>query len=524
MKVSSVEEMRDLDRTAVERYGIPAEFLMENAGGAVYSVILSEFGVPGRRFAVLCGTGHNGGDGLVVARKLNSSGGQVKVLLLGDPATFDAPPQLHLRMLERAGVPLVVRPSIDELTAALADVDVVLDGMLGTGISREVGGRYREAVEAVNASGKPVVAIDIPSGVDGNTGEIHGVAVQANLTVTFGLPKRGNLLYPGATRAGRLYVSHISFPPELSSRAAIQVAINDPAPLPTRREDAHKGSLGDALFIAGATGYFGAPGFSALAMLKAGGGYSRLATPRSVAPHVAGYAPEVVLAPLDETAAGSLALRALDAVVDLSKRVDFVVLGPGLSLDEETQSLARRLTEVIDKPLLIDGDGLTAVAADLELLRRRVAPTVLTPHPGEMATLAKCRISAVKADPVTTVQRTARDLGAVVVLKGAHSLIGLPDERVFINTSGNSGMATAGSGDVLTGTIAAMQGLGLVLEDAVKTGVFLHGLAGDLAASEVGEDGVTARTILEYLPAAVAAYRRDYSTLTADSCGAVRIV
>lgn len=524
MKVSSVEEMRELDRAAAEHYGIPAGFLMENAGEAVYFVILSEYGVEDRRFVVLCGIGHNGGDGLVVARKINSSGGKVKVFLFGDPATFDAAPRLHLRMLERAGVPMAVCPSINEVKAALLDSDVVVDGLFGTGITREVGGRYRDAVEAIDASGKPVVAIDIPSGVDGNTGKIWGTAVRADITVTFGLPKRGNLLYPGAAQTGELYVSHISFPPELSNRDAIRVAINDPAPLPPRREDAHKGSLGDVLFIAGARGYFGAPGLAALSMLKAGGGYSRLATPRSVAPCVASYAPEIVFAPQDETAAGSLALAALDAVVKLSKQVDFVVLGPGLSLDGETQKLARLLATEIGKPLLIDGDGLTAIAADTDVIRRRAAPTVLTPHPGEMATLTERRISEIMTDPVTAVQRAAGDLGAAIVLKGAHSLIGLPDGRVFINTSGNAGMATAGSGDLLTGTIAAMHGLGLSIEDAVKTGVFLHGLAGDLAAGETGEDGVTARAILHSLPAAVAAYRKDFPFLTANACGAARIV
>ncbi len=524
MKVSTVQEMHDLDRVAMERYGIPGELLMENAGEAAYFVILSELEVRDTSFVILCGGGHNGGDGLVVARKLSSSGGDVEVFLLSDPEAFDGAPRLHLEMAQKAGIPIRTGAGPDEIEVALAACDVVVDAMLGTGISREVGGLYRDVIAAVNDSGAEVVSLDIPSGVDGDTGRIWGAAVEADLTVTFGLPKRGNLLYPGAANGGLLYVSHISFPPQLYENSDIQVEINVPAPLPPRRPDGHKGSFGDALFVAGAAGYFGAPAFAALSMLKAGGGYSRLAAPRSAVPHIAPLAGEVVYVPQAETAEGTLGLAAFAAIADLAANVDFVVVGPGLSLQEETQELVRRLAAEVERPLLVDGDGLTAVAAELNVIRRRARPTVLTPHVGEAARLAGCTVDDIAADPVASVQRLATDTGAIVVLKGAHSLIGMPDGRVFINTSGNSGMATAGSGDVLTGAIAAMYGLGLELEEAVKAGVFVHGLAGDLAADEIGEDGVTARDALGYLPEAVAALREDYEAVTDDCCGAVAVV
>ena len=524
MKVSSVAEMHDLDRTAIERYGIPGELLMENAGEAVYFVILEELGVSGLSFLILAGAGHNGGDGLVVARKLSSSGGKVHVCLFSDPAKYDAAPRLHLEMVEKAGIPVIAKPSPQAIRDAVAECDVIVDAMLGTGIGREVGGLYRQAIEIVNAAGKPVVAVDIPSGVDGDTGRIWGAAVDADFTVAFGLPKRGSLLYPGAGRCGHLYVSHISFPPELYERAAIRVAINRPAPLPPRRPDGHKGSFGDALFIAGAAGYFGAPAFSALAHLKAGGGYSRLAAPRSVVPHLAPIAPEVVYVRQPETAAGSLGPEASASLLELARRVDFVVLGPGLSLDEGARELVLSLAPAIEKPLLVDGDGLTALATDPSVVARRAAPTVLTPHAGEMARLTGLDSPDVEADPIPILQRTAADLDAIIVLKGAHSLIGFPDGRVFVNTSGSSALATAGSGDVLTGTISAMSGLGLDLEDAVATGVFLHGLAGDLAAEELGADGVTARTVLGFLGAAVAALRTDFDDITADACGAIQVI
>jgi NAD(P)H-hydrate epimerase len=259
-------------------------------------------------------------------------------------------------------------------------------------------------------------------------------------------------------------------------------------------------------------------------MLKAGGGYSRLAIPHSVAPVAATLGSEIVFVPLDETPAGSLALRNAERLLELGERVDLVVAGPGLSLHEETQELVRALVERIEKPLLLDGDGLTAVAARTEMIRVRSHPTILTPHAGEMSRIAAVPKDQVERDPIGTLQQVSRDLRAVVVLKGAHSLIGLPDERVFINTSGNSGMASAGSGDVLTGTIAAMYGLGLSIEDAVKTGVFVHGVAGDLAAREKGEDGTTARDVLEHLPPATRRYREDYRGVTRNFYGAVEVV
>ncbi|OPY91459.1 MAG: Bifunctional NAD(P)H-hydrate repair enzyme Nnr [Syntrophus sp. PtaU1.Bin208] len=260
--------------------------------------------------------------------------------------------------------------------------------------------------------------------------------------------------------------------------------------------------MGEALFIAGAANYFGAPCFAALSFLKAGGGYSRLAAPASLIPAIAQKGAEIVFVPQRETAAGSLSGDNFAGLLDLSERMDMVVIGPGLSLEEETQSLVRSLVQDISRPLLIDGDGLTAIASRLELIRGRKGPTILTPHLGEMARISGKGIPDIRRNRIGVLQETAADLQAVIVLKGAHSLIGMPDGRVFVNLSGNAGMATAGSGDVLTGTIAALYGQGMPLEEAVCKGVFIHGLSGDLAAESRGEDGMTAQDILEFLPEA----------------------
>jgi NAD(P)H-hydrate epimerase len=339
-------------------------------------------------------------------------------------------------------------------------------------------------------------------------------AVKADYTITFGLPKLGNMLYPGYDHCGKLYVSHISFPPSLHNADSIKVEVNNPVELPKRYEDAHKGDFAEVLFIAGASSYLGAAYFSALSFLKAGGGYSRLAAPVSISSFLATKGSEIVFVPQKETSSGSIALGNKDKLLELSERVDRVVMGPGLSLNEETQELVRELASRIKQPLLIDGDGITAIAGDLGKIRSREAATILTPHLGEMSRITKMEISEINKNKIDVLQHTAKELNAIIVLKGAHSLIGYPDGKVFINTSGNPGMATAGSGDVLTGTIAAMSGLGLSLEDAVRMGVFIHGFSGDVAALDKGEDGITAQDILDYLPEAMKLYRENFDRIS----------
>jgi hydroxyethylthiazole kinase-like uncharacterized protein yjeF len=507
MKASSVSEMRALDRTAIERFGLAEELLMENAGQAVYFVILKEFGIEGKRFLIFCGLGNNGGDGLVVARKLHSNGGTVKVFILGDPTRFNGAAKINFDIVVRLPVEVRQLESVEKINRDVTDCDAIVDAVLGTGITRNVEGLYRDVIESINRSGKTVFSVDIPSGIHGDTGKIMGTAVRADYTVTFGLPKIGNMLFPGHHRGGKLYVSHISFPPSITGANSLKVEINHPIRLPPRMKDGHKGNFGQVLFIAGAASYYGAPHFAALSFLKAGGGYSRLAAPRSITPFIANMGSEIVFVPQDETNGGSIALENRRALLELAQRMDMVVLGPGLSLEPETQQLARELVGEIEKPLLIDGDGITALCQDLQIIRGRGAETILTPHLGEMARITKTDMREIDNNRVDALQRTTRELGATIVLKGAHSLIGYPDERIFINTSGNTGMATAGSGDVLTGTIAAMFGLGLSVRDAVRQGAFVHGLAGDLAADDIGEDGITAQDILDYLPLAVKVVR-----------------
>ena len=522
MKISNVSEMRELDRTAIEEFGIADELLMENAGHAAHHVLSEKIGIRGRRFLVFCGIGNNGGDGFVIARKIHSDGGEVQVFILGDPDKFKGAAKLNLDIARNLPINVRQIESVKSVKMDIYHCDTIVDAIFGTGLTRDVGGLYRNIVEQINDSGKTVLSVDIPSGIDGNTGQIKGVAVNADYTVTFGLPKIGNMLFPGYEQCGKLYVTHISFPPSMYE--SLKTEINVPVRLPTRDKNGHKGDFGEVLFIAGAAGYYGAPYFAALSFLKTGGGYSRLASPESITPFIASKGSEIVFIPQKETASGSISLVNKAALLELAEKMDMVVMGPGLSLEKETQELVRELAWKISKPILIDGDGITAICENPEIIRDRKAETILTPHLGEMSRITKMSVSETDINKTAILRDTAKDLNATIVLKGAHSLIGYPDESVFVNMSGNSGMATAGSGDILAGTIAGMFGLGLPIQDAVRKGVFIHGLSGDLAAGDIGEDGLTAQDILEYLPLAVKVDREGLNETLRDRYIGVRVI
>ena len=524
MKISNVNEMRNLDGRAIKEYGITQEILMENAGQAAYFTILKEFGIKNKNFVCFCGVGHNGGDGLVVARKLYSNGGKVTIFILGDRSKFQGAAKQNFNIVNKLQIRIINLQDVSLALEAINSSDAIIDAIFGTGLDREVKGLYKDVISMINASRKTVFSIDIPSGINGDTGQVMGTAVKAHYTTTFGLPKRGNLLYPGFEMGGKLFVTHISFPPVMQDSDQLKIATNDPTPILVRSKDTHKGNYGKVLFIAGSSNYVGAPYFAAQSFLKAGGGLSYLATPGNVAAFIGNKGSEIVLKPLKSTTSGSISLENKHELLQFAENADMVVIGPGISLNKETQTLVKEFSAEFEKPLLIDGDGITAVTSDLDCIKKRKSPTILTPHLGEMARIAKLKIDDIVKNKIEVLQSTAQELNATIVLKGAHSLIGYPDRRVFINLSGNPGMATAGSGDVLTGVIAAMFGLGFSVNDAVRMGVFLHGFAGDLTAKDKGEDGLIASDIMEQLPASMKAYREEFNSITEDYYHSISIV
>jgi NAD(P)H-hydrate epimerase len=524
MKISNVKEMRNMDRRATEEYGIPQEILMENAGQAAYYTILKEFGIKNKKFVVFCGVGNNGGDGLVVARKIHSSGGHVKVFIIGDSAKYKGAAKQNFDIVEKIQIKLLYFQDISLARDAVQSADAIVDAIFGTGLDRDVDAIYKDAISVINESQKTVFSLDIPSGVHGDSGRVMGTAVKANYTVTFGLPKTGNLLYPGFELCGKLYVTHISFPAALQNRADLLVAINTPKPFPDRKMDSDEKNYGKTLFIAGASNYVGAPYYAAFSFLKAGGGSSYLATPENRPSFIGNKANEMVFIPLKRTDFGSISYQNKQQLLELAEKVDMVVINPGLSLNEETQLLVKELCVEIQKPLLIDGDGITALSNNFDCIVKRDFPTVLTSHAGEMAALTKQKSDDILQNKIDILQDTCQKLNATVVLKGAPTLIGYPDKRVLMNFSGNSGMASTGSDDILTGVVAAMARHGFTIDDAVRMGVFIHGYTNDLAAQQRGEEILIACDIMEYLPVAMKTMRDNFENITKNFYHFIQVI
>ena len=364
MKISHVNEMRDMDRRAIEEYGIAQEILMENAGQAAYYTILKEFGVKNKNFVTFCGIGHNAGDGLVVTRKIYSNGGKVTVFILGDRSKFKDAAKKNFDIVNKLQINVIDLQDVSLALETVKKSDAIIDAIFGTGLDRDIKGEYEDVINMINESQKTVFSIDIPSGINGDTGQLMGTAVKADYTTTFGLPKIGSLLYPGFEQGGKLYVTHISFPPVMQNSDHLKIATNDPEPILARSKDTHKGNYGKVLFIAGSSNYLGAPYFAALSFLKAGGGLSFLATPENVASFIGNKGSEIVFVPQKNTSSCSISFENKQQLLQFSESADMVVIGPGLSLNEETQTLVRELSAEIRKPLLIDGDGITAVAND----------------------------------------------------------------------------------------------------------------------------------------------------------------
>jgi ADP-dependent NAD(P)H-hydrate dehydratase / NAD(P)H-hydrate epimerase len=506
--VFTAEEMRRLDRHAIAELGIPGATLMENAGrGAAEAIIaaLPELGAPrrGARVVVVCGKGGNGGDGFVVARWLKRRGALPSVLLAFPPAEIGRDARLKLEEMRRSGIrPLRLD---DGAASALARAHLVVDALLGTGSRGSPEGSVARAIELINASGRPVVALDIPSGMSADGGAPAGSAIRAALTLTFAGLKRGLVTAPGDELAGRVSVIPIGVPDAEVARGVTTFLLeaSDVAPhFPRRPRAAHKGTYGHLLLVAGSLGKTGAAALAAAAAMRSGSGLVTVATPVSQQPVVASLVVEAMTEPLPETPARTLALKARDVIVELAAPRDAVAIGPGIGLDEETQQLVRSLIQELRKPLAADADALTALAGHLEALRAAPSVRCLTPHPGEMARMLGARVDDVQRDRIETAREFATRYRVYVVLKGARSVIGTPDGRVFVNPRGNPGMASGGTGDVLTGMLGAFLARGMEPGAALQSSVYLHGSAGDIAAERVGEEALIARDVVAAIPEA----------------------
>jgi NAD(P)H-hydrate epimerase len=507
VKVLTAAQMREVDRRTSE-LGIPGIVLMENAGHRVMEVLGHRYApLKDQRILVFCGKGNNGGDGLAVARQLYTRirPQALHVVLSGDPGEMRGDAAENYRMLEAVGCPVSF-----EITPAMETATLIVDALLGTGIHGAASGRAAELVRAINDRFPlaDVVAVDIPSGLDSDSGVIAGDAVYANDTVTFTAPKPCQVLSPAAQLAGRLHVAQIGSPPELfENDASIWLSLSEPSLFARlfrpRVNDSNKGMYGHVLVIAGARGKTGAAAMAGLAVLRAGAGLVTVASAESAISAISAHAPEIMTEPLPETAVGSISTRALDhsLLTGIAQKKNVIALGPGLGQDPETVQFIRRVVGDFTVPMVLDADALNALG---ELRWAARAARILTPHPGEMSRLTGKTIPEIQADRIGVARAFASERGVYLVLKGNRSVIAAPDGRVWINPTGSPAMATGGTGDVLTGMIA-----GLVaqfpdqLEAALLAAVYLHGRAGELGAAKLGEKSLIATDLFEFLPEAM---------------------
>jgi NAD(P)H-hydrate epimerase len=512
MKIVTAVQMKELDRRTIEEAKVPGATLMERAGSGVAEAMTRAYGpLAARVVTVLCGKGNNGGDGFVVARLLRKQRARVRVLLLARPGdlTGDARTMCR-RFVSAAGSRSVsASPAPDALRASLAQSDLVVDALLGTGLSAPVTGAYRDAIEAMNESGRPVISVDLPSGIHADTGAVLGAAVRADLTVTFGLPKLGLYSGPGLDHAGRIEVVDIGIPAAFVDAIASRVTLLTPAIvrrlIPDRRPSSHKGTYGHAGIIAGSVGKTGAAAMAAKSALRVGAGLVTVATPASVNDTLEAKLLEAMTVPMPETKERTLARAALEELLSFISARTAVAIGPGLTTHQETVELLHALVPRLEKPSVLDADALNALAGRISLLDACKVPPILTPHPGEMARLLdNATAQSVNADRVGVALTFAQARRVVLVLKGARTVVANPDGRAAICPTGNPGMATAGTGDVLTGMIVGLLAQGLGPWDAACAGAYLHGLAGDLASLRFGAAGMTAGDVIEQIPYALA--------------------
>ncbi len=514
MKVVTVHTMQEIDKRAIEEFGIPGLNLMENAGQSCTDAIVEEFGSHG--FAVvIAGKGNNGGDGYVIARLLRQAGWDVHVFILAERGQISGDAATNLARLPVEEITYCPRAGqlADLHMGEIARADVIVDALFGTGLRSDLEGVFRETVEIINASGRPVLAVDIPSGIHGTTGRVLGDAVRASITVTFAFAKLGHVLYPGAEHTSRLIVADIGIPLRLLETASGFDLLNDDfiRPMLRRRDrQAHKGQFGHCLVLAGSTGKTGAAALSANSAMRAGSGLVTLAVAESLHAILETKTTEVMTVALPDSNSGYLTSSAFPAIEKLLPGKDALALGPGLGIRPGTTALVQTIVESFSLPMVIDADALNALAEDITILRRKKsAEIILTPHPGEMARLLGTSIPDVEAVRILIAQEFARNFGVYLVLKGARTIVASPTGTAAINGSGNPGMATGGMGDVLTGIITSLLGQGYSAWDACRLGVFIHGYAADLVADEKGEIGICASDVQEMLPYA---YKKLIST------------
>ena len=508
MLVLTASEMARLDRQTIEEIGIPGIVLMENAARGAADFFLQVLpDLPRRRIAVVTGAGNNAGDGFVLARTFHNLGAAVRVVCLRSPDRLQGDALTNFRILEKMSVPIVVwdeAKDFDRQWRWIAESEAIIDAILGTGLKSEVTGLYRQIIEGLNSLTVPLLAVDVPSGLDAGTGKPLGVAIRAFATATFGYLKIGHLISPGEDYVGKIEVVDIGIPRLLAEANGLRrFWLNEELAsgwLQPRPAESHKGIAGHVAVLSGSRGKTGAATLICLGAGRVGAGLVTLFIPASLNPILEVKLTEAMTYPIPETAEQTPSLEALPEILGFLQGKQALAMGPGLSLNAETQELVRTLMLQAACPMVLDADALTALADHLELISRASSPLILTPHPGEMARLIHGSAREVQENRLEIAARFSQEHGATLVLKGHRTVIAAPDGRLAINSSGNPAMASGGMGDVLTGMIAGFLGQGYEPFEAACLGVYLHGAAGDHGLCEGASRGLMASDLLEHVP------------------------
>lgn len=500
MKIGTREILRNIDSQTIEKYGVPGAVLMENAGRAVSNVIVKEF-PDARSVAVFCGSGNNGGDGFVVARHLIKRGLSVKTYIKKNLKDYSGDAAVNLDILRKMDGEII---KLKRDFTNFSESDIVVDAIFGTGLDREVSGQYREIIEFINTLGSPKIAIDMPSGIDANNGNVLGISVNADITVTFVIPKIGLCVYPGAEYSGRIYVADISTPPRLEDKIPYELITPGKCRtiLKPRKGNSHKGTYGHLLVLAGSTGKSGAAYLCSVGAARAGTGLVTIGIPGSIADSMEQKTTEVMTEPVEDSGKGVFGPSSNESIREVSAGKSVIATGPGISTSDDTAEFLYTLLEKTDLPVVADADAITLIAKNKGILKKTRHPVILTPHPGEMSRLCDTNSGNIQKNRIGYSLEFAKRYGVFLVLKGARTIVSTPGGKLYINPTGNPGMASGGMGDVLTGVIAGFLSQGYSQEEACIISVFLHGLAGDMIAEHYGSFGYLASEVADILPEA----------------------
>lgn len=484
MKVLSPQRMAKYDKYAIETWGIPSAVLMENAGRNTYRLMKEHYLEGCRNIVIICGRGNNGGDGFVIGRYALIDGFSVRVFLIGRKRDLKGDAALNMNLFgSLAGEIVELTETSETMNTGLADADIIVDAIFGTGLSKPVEGMEQIIIDAVNGSGKPVISVDIPSGVDGNTGNVRGRAIKAVHTYTYAYPKLGQIMPVGPEHTGRLTVIDISIPPFVEAEIGYDAELTDGnmirSFLKKRRGASHKGSFGHAVVIAGSPGKTGAAHMASLAALRIGAGLVTLIVPETLNPVLEMKTTEVMTLPVRDDGKGFFVPGSFDDIAAFARDKDVIIMGPGLSQNKGVSELVRRIYSEIDKPCVIDADGINAFQGFTDILKNTERQAVLTPHPGELARLIGKTPKEVNAMRIETARSLASEWGINILLKGSASVFATPGGGIFLNPTGNPSLAKGGSGDILTGFVGGLASQGYTLAESTLLGAYIHGYMAD---------------------------------------------